>query len=148
MKLPPPPSRSNTCQGLKLKFFFQYLTMDCKIYFIIHDLTGIPGFKVLVSQMRIKYPTSGYWLTTINFGTSEPWNLSCIKWCNIQSGYNSFTIWCPKPNFSILWISGYCEFQTLIHTQNFHLQKPSIFFISAWTSEKSLQSDFNNIDVW
>jgi hypothetical protein len=39
--------------------------------------------------------------------------IQCSRFYNIQLGYKLFTVWYPKPNCSILWISGYCKFQTL-----------------------------------
>jgi hypothetical protein len=44
----------------------------------------------------------------------------CSEFCNIQLD-KSFTVWYPKPSFSILWISGFCKFHNLknIHLLNF-----------------------------
>jgi hypothetical protein len=33
--------------------------------------SGIPEFNILISHLRIQYPTSGYQLVTINFGILE-----------------------------------------------------------------------------
>jgi hypothetical protein len=48
----------------------------------------------------------------------------------IQLGYKSFTVWYPKSNFNIPWISGYYKFQTLVTIAVVTLI--NIFFENRW----------------